>query len=49
VDKTLADLEERLPRERAFHRYVPILNGIKAELEGEGTNPDLLLDIYKNS
>lgn len=49
VDKTLTDLEERLTGERAFHRYVPILNGIKAELEGEGTNPDLLLDIYKNS
>lgn len=32
--------------QKARARFLPILQDLKAELQGEGTNPDLLLDIY---
>jgi hypothetical protein len=35
---------ENLQRRRA--KFLPILRDLKSELLGEGTNPDLLLDIY---
>lgn len=35
---------ERLKKKR--EKYLPILKDLKAELSGEGANPDLLLDIY---
>lgn len=49
VDAALLDLHDRMAGESAFRRYIPILEQIKTELEGEGTNPDLLLDIYTSS
>ena len=36
-----------LQRRRA--KFLPILRDLKSELLGEGTNPDLLLDIYSAS
>lgn len=38
------DPEPRLARRR--DKYLPILRDLRAELVGEGSNPDLLLDIY---
>lgn len=35
---------EKLKKKRK--KYLPILNDLKAELAGDGGNPDLLLDIY---
>lgn len=37
-------LSEKLQKKR--DKYLPILKDLKAELSGEGANPDLLLDIY---
>ncbi|MEQ9039400.1 MAG: hypothetical protein RIE24_13710 [Silicimonas sp.] len=49
IRRTLRDFERRRPTE-AFQRkagtYGKILRQIDAELEGKGTNPDLLKDIY---
>mgnify|MGYP001439701242 CR=1 FL=1 len=36
---------EKLQKKR--DKYLPILKDLKAELSGEGANPDLLLDIYR--
>lgn len=49
IDKTLRDLRRRLVGTLAFNRYVPILEAAQSELRGEGTNPDLLLDIYSGA
>ena len=50
LERTKADLEGRrrispaLERKRA--KYLPILEDLHAELAGDGSNPNLLLDIY---
>lgn len=45
VQRTLQDLG-RAKHVRPNLRYAPILKQILEELEGEGSNPELLLDIY---
>ncbi|MCJ7872103.1 hypothetical protein [Phaeobacter sp. J2-8] len=42
--KGVREPEPKLARRR--DKYLPILHDLKAELIGEGANPDLLLDIY---
>ncbi len=50
IERTELDLRNRRKTDRKFRkrraRYLPILKDLKAELEGMGSNPDLLLDIY---
>ncbi len=36
--------QENFKRRRL--KFLPILQDLKSELAGEGSNPDLLLDIY---
>lgn len=49
IKRTLRDFERRDPT-AAFQRkvvtYTPLLQRIEEELEGQGTNPDILKDIY---
>ena len=48
-DAELDLMKRRNPSERFLKKrdkYLPILQDLKAELSGEGANPDLLLDIY---
>lgn len=45
VEKTLVDLRHK-NRARALARYGRILEQVLEELRGEGSNPELLLDIY---
>ncbi|MBY5471513.1 hypothetical protein HFO86_15035 [Rhizobium leguminosarum] len=45
VEKTIADLQHR-DRARALAKYGRILEQVLEELRGEGSNPELLLDIY---
>jgi hypothetical protein len=50
IEKTERDLKER-PRasanfQRRRSKFLPILQDLKSELAGVGSNPDLLLDIY---
>ena len=53
IEEVEEDLDDRsrpsanLQRRRV--KFIPILRDLKAELLGEGTNPDLLLDIYSAS
>lgn len=53
VEETEKDLKGRRHPEPALRKrrdkYLPILADLKAELIGEGANPDLLLDIYSAS
>lgn len=50
MDDVIEDLERKRPRsprfERASRKYLPIMKDLQAELEGQGSNPDLLMDIY---
>ncbi|WP_354540870.1 hypothetical protein, partial [Roseovarius sp. MBR-6] len=50
IEEVEADLVNRrrpsVNLQRRRDKILPILKDIKAELLGEGTNPDLLLDIY---
>ncbi|SFR36999.1 hypothetical protein SAMN04488005_1052 [Yoonia tamlensis] len=50
IDRAIVDLEGRVnvreSLQRRRNKFLPILYDIKNELQGEGTNPDLLLDIY---
>lgn len=50
IHRTLADFSKTSPRDHqktaAVSRYKPILVQLLDELEGHGTNPDLLLDIF---
>lgn len=50
VEAAINDFESRRRRtprfDRAATRYLPILEQTLSELQGAGTNPDLLLDIY---
>jgi hypothetical protein len=45
VEKTIADLKHR-DRTKALAKYGRILEQVLEELRGEGSNPELLLDIY---
>ena len=45
VEKTIADLKHK-DRSRPFAKYGRILEQVLEELRGEGSNPELLLDIY---
>ncbi|WP_244554316.1 hypothetical protein [Agrobacterium sp. DSM 25558] len=45
VEKTILDLKDK-DRVRAQAKYGIILNQVLEELRGEGSNPELLLDIY---
>ncbi|NIZ62353.1 hypothetical protein DL239_15375 [Sedimentitalea sp. CY04] len=53
VQRTLGDFNRRKsqsPRfKKAVTRYQPILLDLAKELQGQGTNPDLLLDIYNTT
>lgn len=46
VRETLSDIQTRAIVRPALSRYVPILKQLLDELRGEGTNPELLLDIF---
>ena len=50
IERTEKDLKERRRPQPNFQkrrsRFLPILEDLKAELAGEGSNPDLLLDIF---
>lgn len=50
IEKTERDLKARRGANTDFQRrrlkFLPILQDLKSELTGEGSNPDLLLDIY---
>ena len=50
IERTEKDLNERRKASANFQRrrsqFLPILQDLKSELAGEGSNPDLLLDIY---
>ncbi|SDF71136.1 hypothetical protein SAMN04488105_1622 [Salipiger thiooxidans] len=50
IERTEKDLNERRRANANFQRrrskFLPILQDLKSELAGEGSNPDLLLDIY---
>ncbi|MCA9131001.1 MAG: hypothetical protein KDB22_28150, partial [Planctomycetales bacterium] len=50
IERTEKDLKERRRANANFQRrrskFLPILQDLKSELAGEGSNPDLLLDIY---
>ncbi|NOD34419.1 MULTISPECIES: hypothetical protein [unclassified Ruegeria] len=50
IEKTEQDLKARRGSNTNFQRrrlkFLPILQDLKSELAGEGSNPDLLLDIY---
>lgn len=50
IEKTEHDLKARSGSNMNFQRrrskFLPILQDLKSELAGEGSNPDLLLDIY---
>ncbi|MFK7943124.1 MAG: hypothetical protein AB8B85_09460, partial [Paracoccaceae bacterium] len=50
IEKTEHDLQSRRGANQNFQRrrakLLPILRDLKSELAGEGSNPDLLLDIY---
>ena len=50
IEKTEHDLKARRGSNMNFQRrrskFLPILQDLKSELAGEGSNPDLLLDIY---
>lgn len=48
VERTIADLQHR-ERARPLAKYGRILEQILEELRGEGSNPELLLDIYGGS
>ena len=50
IEKTENDLNERQRANANFKRrrskFLPILQDLKSELAGKGSNPNLLLDIY---
>ena len=46
VDDTIKDLDTP-SRAKAKAKYADILKQVREELEGKGTNPDLLLDIAR--
>lgn len=50
IEKTEKDMNERRRTNTNFERrrskFLPILKDLKSELAGEGSNPELLLDIY---
>ena len=50
LEDVISDLRKRKtgsgPYLRAREKYLRILNDLRAELDGNGQNPDLLLDIY---
>jgi len=50
IERTEKDLNERRRASANFQRrrskFLPILQDLKSELAGEGSNPDVLLDIY---
>ena len=46
LEKALAEIQRKVNNVRNSKKYIKILKDTHAELGGEGTNPDLLLDIY---
>lgn len=50
IDEVVADLKQRKSGSaqflRAREKYLKILDDLRAELKGEGQNPNLLLDLY---
>ncbi len=46
VRRTLEDLNRKVKKFPKLKKYIDILKDVSRELEGVGSNPDLLLDIY---
>lgn len=49
VDRAIEDISRRFPRRPSMMRTKKILMDTRAELEGAGTNPDLLADIFSKA
>jgi hypothetical protein len=46
VDRALPDIKRAARQKPKLNKYLKILEDCRAELQGEGRNPNLLLDIY---
>jgi hypothetical protein len=46
VERALPDIRKAARQKPKLDKYLKILEDCRAELQGEGTNPNLLLDIY---
>lgn len=49
IDATLPDLRRAAARKPALRKYLKILEDARDELRGEGSNPELLMDIYRSA
>ncbi len=49
IGATLPDLRRAAARKPALRKYLKILEDARDELRGEGTNPELLMDIYRSA
>jgi hypothetical protein len=49
INATLPDLRRVAARRPVLSKYLKILEDAQDELRGEGTNPELLMDIYRSA